>query len=135
MFRIYSKKLFLQFWIGNQSHPINNFENSFINFTWSPICKIMILLIKFIFSSNINILELLLHKKNEKLHIIKKIHKNKIIKFKQIIYTRIIHILEKITWYKNLSRASTVKVNQILCLDFCLASAIVWSYLEIIFLK
>ena len=46
-----------------------------------------------------------------------------------------INILEKITWYRNLLRASIVKVNQILCLDFCLASAAIRSSLETSFSK
>jgi hypothetical protein len=39
------------------------------------------------------------------------------------------------TWYRNPLRASTVKVNQVLCLDFCFASAAVRSSLETSFSK
>jgi hypothetical protein len=45
-------------------------------------------------------------------------------------------ILKKtITWYRNPLRASTLNVNQVLCLDFCLASAAVRSSLETSFSK
>ncbi len=45
------------------------------------------------------------------------------------------NILEKITWYRNSLRASIVKVNQVLCLDLCLASIEIKSSLETSFSK
>jgi hypothetical protein len=39
------------------------------------------------------------------------------------------------TWYRNPLRVSKVKENQVLCLDFCFASAAVRSSLETSFSK
>ena len=46
-----------------------------------------------------------------------------------------LNISEKIIWYKNPLRALIVKVNQVLCLDLCLASATIRSSLETSFSK
>ena len=46
-----------------------------------------------------------------------------------------INVLGKITWYRNPLRASMVKVNQVMCLDFYLASAPIRSSLETSFSK
>ena len=57
---------------------------------------------------------------------------NKEICKKQIMHKKLILYN---TWYRTPLRASTVKVNQVLCLDFCFASAAVRSSLETSFSK